>query len=406
MTENTVNATGTYMGTRPSPLCEAASENDLPPLAVRGVDISSLAEVEACGARFSDSGGVVRDMLEIAADAGTNLARVRIWEDPRDSCGYGYLGGGNDLATSLALASRANALGMDVMVDLHYSDFWTDPKKQQVPKGWSATTLLEVEDLVRGYTARVLGDFVDAGVAPSRVQIGNEVTNGMLWPWGRLPEYDDRLRRRPEVRDHSLPDAFDALAGLLRAGCEEARQVTPGARLSLHLDRGGDNHLYREWFDAITSRDVSYDEIGLSYYPYWHGSLDDLSANLTDLVTRYDKDVLVLETAYGYSPTGPEPAPTMFDETCARTGGFPATPEGQRGFLCALRRRLAQVPGSRGLGFVYWEPGWLAVPGTSWASDAGMVYGDDIAQAGPSWSNQALFDTTGRALPAWGAFAE
>ncbi|MDY3679376.1 MAG: glycosyl hydrolase 53 family protein [Actinomyces urogenitalis] len=382
----------------------AAQEGGLPPLEVRGVDVSSLVEVEGLGAAFYTDQERT-DLMSFMAAQGVNLVRLRLWVDPRDEAGDGYLGGGNDLSTDLELARRAVECGMDVMIDLHYSDFWTDPKKQQPPKAWSGYSLDEMTSVVRRYTREVLGAFVEVGIQPRRVQVGNEITNGMLWPVGALPRHDNRLRVRPGATRQEEGEAFDALAQLLRAGTKVVREALPGARVSIHLDYGGDTALYQQWLDPMSARGLDIDEVGISYYPYWHGTLDDLSATMDHIVRRYGYDVIVLETAYGASVRNDGPA-TIFSEELADHGGFAPTPAGQYQYLTELRRRVAAVAGGKGRGFVYWEPAWLAVPGTSWASEAGMRYGSDIAPGGPSWANQALFDSHGHALPAWQAFQQ
>ncbi|MCL3777861.1 MULTISPECIES: glycosyl hydrolase 53 family protein [unclassified Actinomyces] len=371
-------------------------------LQVRGIDPSSLIEVERCGAAFTDDSEEA-DALTVAHRHGVNLVRLRVWVDPRDAEGRGYLGGGNDLGTSTAIAARAASLGMQVMVDLHYSDFWTDPRKQQLPRGWEGLSYREVREEVGTYTERVLTAFVEAGARPARVQVGNEITNGMLWPHGRLPHYDDAARSRRGTAVE-VERAFDALVPLLRAGGEATRRVLPEALLVTHLDQGGHLGMYRDWFDAALARGLDTDEIGLSYYPFWHGPLAELSSNLAFLAERYGKGLIVLETAYGYAPREDGDRTLVFSRELAQAGGYPGTPEGQAAYLEALREAVAAVPGGLGLGFVYWEPAWVAVPGTSWASPAGMAYSDDVAPAGASWANQALFDRDGRALPAWGAF--
>lgn len=378
------------------------SAKGLPPLDVRGIDVSSLAEVEACGGRFCHD-GQESDLLEIAAGNGVNLVRLRLWVNPYDAAGQGYLGGGNDLETDLALARRATSHGMQIMVDLHYSDFWTDPRKQVLPREWTGQDLSELALTVNRYTADVLGAFLRVGVVPSRVQVGNEITNGMLWPLGQLPRHDDRAHVRPGATRHQEAAAFDALALLVRAGTTAVRRTTPDARVCVHLDDGGDTALYQHWLDQMLQRGLDVDEVGLSYYPYWHGSLDDLSTTMGHIAGRYGLDVVVLETAYGASTRSHGPA-TVLNEELVQAGGYPATPEGQLRYLTDLRDRVASVPGGHGRGLVYWEPAWLAVPGTSWASQAGMRYGDDVAPAGPSWANQALFDDNGQALPAWQVF--
>lgn len=372
-------------------------------LEIRGADISILAEVESCGGGYFVAGGK-QDLFDILAAQHINTVRLRLWVDPYDVAGAPYLGGTNDLKTTIELAHRAAERGLKIMLDLHYSDFWTDPKKQAVPKAWQLFSATELENAVEEYTRSVLLAMTGAGVAPDFVQVGNEITNGMLWPLGKTPSYQFLERKFEDVSAIARADAFDQLGRLLSRGAKAVREVTPGASILLHLDFGGANDLYRGWFDEITARGVDFDVIALSYYPMWHGTLDDLSANLDDLVERYSKDVVVVETSYAHRPDGPAGTTTIFGPDHVEPGGFPATVQGQQDFLVALMQRLATVPGKRGLGIVYWEPGWLPVQGTSWASHAGMVYGDDVADPGNPWANQALFDFDGNALDSWAAF--
>jgi arabinogalactan endo-1,4-beta-galactosidase len=363
-------------------------------LPMRGADVSMTAEVEALGAVFR-ADGTERDLFGLLAENGVNWIRLRLWVDPRDESGEPYMGGTNDLETTIALARRAKAAGQRVLLDLHYSDFWTDPKKQSIPKAWRGLTGAGLEARVHDWTAEVLAALDAAGAYPEMVQVGNEITNGMLWPEGRTPRFLD-AERRFERED---PAAFDRLTGLLEAGTAAVRE-SGEARVMVHLDFGGANELYRGWFDQATVRGLDYDAIGLSYYPYWHGTLDDLGANLNDLALRYGKDLVVVETAYAWTSERPEGHHQVFTAKLAEGCGYDVSPEGQAAFLRDLYAVVAAVPGGRGLGIVYWEPAWLPVPGTTWASRAGMEYGDDVVdEAGSSWANQALFDFDGSALP-------
>ncbi|RRR98644.1 glycoside hydrolase family 53 protein [Glycomyces terrestris] len=364
----------------------------MPP--IRGADVSMTAEIEARGAVFR-AAGAERDLFELLAETGVNWIRLRLWVDPRDESGEPYMGGTNDLATTIALARRAKAAGQRLLLDLHYSDFWTDPKKQSVPKSWRGLAGEALRARVHDWTAEVLAALADAGAYPDMVQVGNEITNGMLWPEGRIPRFLD-AERRFAAED---PAAFDRLAGLLAAGAAAVRE-SGAARVMLHLDCGGANELYRGWFDQATVRGLDYDVIGLSYYPYWHGTLDDLGANLNDLALRYGKDLVVVETAYAWTDARPEGHHQVFTAALAEGCGYEVSPAGQAAFLRDLYATVAAVPHGRGLGIVYWEPAWLPVDGTTWASRAGMEYGDDVVdEAGSSWANQALFDFGGEALP-------
>src|SRR5699024_7173954 len=168
----------------------------------------------------------------------------------------------------------------------------------------------------------------------------------------------------------------------------------------LHLDFGGANTLYRTWFDEISKRNVDYDIIGLSYYPYWHGSLEDLEFNLKDIGTRFEKDLLIVETAYAFTDEVPKNEDSIFNNELAKVAGYPASVQGQQSFLFDLMNMVKELNTDKykGLGIVYWEPAWLPVEHTSWASLEGMKYGNDMGNAGNHWANQALFDFSGNAL--------
>ncbi|MFC3494658.1 glycoside hydrolase family 53 protein [Glycomyces rhizosphaerae] len=362
-------------------------------LPIRGADVSMTAEIEALGAVFRAE-GTERDLFELLADNGVNWIRLRLWVDPRDESGEPYMGGTNDLETTIALARRAKAAGHAVLLDLHYSDFWTDPKKQSTPKAWRGLEGAALEARVHEWTAEVLAALAAANASPDMVQVGNEITNGMLWPEGRTPKFIDAERRFASED----PDAFDRLTGLLKAGVAAVR-ASSDARVMIHLDFGGANELYRGWFDQAGARGLDFDVIGLSYYPYWHGTLNDLGANLNDLAERYGRDLVVVETAYAWTGVHPAGHHQVFSVELAEAGGYPASPEGQAAFLRDLYATVGDVPDGRGLGIVYWEPAWLPVDGTTWASHAGMAYGDDVVdESGSSWANQALFDFEGNAL--------
>ncbi|MFQ2411750.1 glycosyl hydrolase 53 family protein [Aeromonas caviae] len=173
----------------------------------------------------------------------------------------------------------------------------------------------------------------------------------------------------------------------------------------LHLAEGGDEAQCLRWFKAMQARDVPFDLVGLSFYPYWHGSLGDLSRTMNSIATQIRLPLLVVETAYGHDTVNQDAVRNAFGEQEAVRGGFAATPEGQLAFLDALRAAIAAVPDRLGLGFVYWEPGWIRVTGDSWASEAGMAFLGIDEPLGNGWENQALFDREGRGLPALAAFA-
>lgn len=372
---------------------------------MKGADISTVKEVEELGGAFYLD-GEKKDLFEILSVKGINTIRLRLWVDPYDDNKEPYLGGTNDLQMTIELAKRAKKHGLQFMLDFHYSDFWADPKKQSKPKAWQDLTGKQLEDEVYRYTKATLEAFKDQDIEPEYVQIGNEITNGMLWPDGKTPSYLFEERRFQEAAPQEKKDSYARLARLLKAGVRATRETlpAPNGKVILHLDFGGANDLYRGWFDEITAHEVDYDIIGLSYYPFWHGTLEDLRLNMEDISERYNKDVLVVETSYGFTGEKPKGSEAIFTEDLARIGGYPASVEGQAAFLRDLMKTMKGISGGRGLGIVYWEPAWLQVAGTSWASYAGMKYGNDMGDMGNHWSNQAMFDFDGNALDSLNVF--
>lgn len=360
---------------------------------IKGFDVSSLPETERCGGRFYDN-GAEGDALEILKAHGGNWLRLRLWNDPRDANGNPYGAGDCDLPAVLALARRGRALGYKWLLDLHYSDFWADPQKQYPPKAWANFGPAELEAAVYRFTCEVLDACAAAGLSPDMVQAGNEITNGLLWPTGKI---------------------WDNLFRYVKAGVRAVREKLPGIPVMIHLDNGGNKPLYRDWFDRAVATGVDFDVIGLSYYPFWHGSLDGLSANMNDVALRYGRDLVVVETSMGftledYAPWEglagkPRKGPAAKPELVAKVP-FPMTPGGQADFTRALLDVIDHVPEGRGRGLFWWEPACIPVPGSGWAEEPGWVYVREKGPVGNEWANQALFDFNGNALPALAVIGE
>ncbi len=357
---------------------------------IKGMDISSLAEVERCGGKFYDN-GVELDAMKILRSYGTDYIRLRLWNDPYDETGGTYGGGGNDFKVTLELAQRAQALGLSYLLDIQYSDFWADPQKQRMPKAWAGMDEKETEQAVYDYTVRTLKLLAAQGAAPAMVAVGNELTSGLLWPYGKVPEYP-------------------AIARFVSAGIRGVRAVDKNIPVMIHLDNGGNNELYRHWFDQyLACGGADFDYIGMSYYPFWHGTLAALEANMNDVALRYHKDILVAEVSMGFTMEDYQSYEKLPAD--ARKGyatkpelteklEYPMTKEGQAAFMADLMTRIGQVAKNRGKGFFYWEPAWLPVPGSQWATKAGRDYAGEPGAGGNEWANQALFDYDGNALPA------
>lgn len=354
---------------------------------IKGMDISTLLEEEACGAHYYDN-GTEGDLLEILKSYGANSVRLRLWNDPYAEDGSPYGAGTNDLEKTITMAKRALKLGMGFLLDIHYSDFWADPGKQVVPKAWKNYNEEELEQAVYDFTKETMEKLKENNAAPTLVQVGNELTNGLLWPTGKKPN-------------------FDAIARYINAGIRGVRAVDAKVPVMIHLDNGGNNEMYREWFDNFIERGGAFDIIGLSYYPFWHGTLDDLEYNMRDMAARYGKELIVAEVSMGFTMEDYAQYEKLSQEN--RQGmatrpklvehiEYPMTPEGQSDFMKDIMKRIASIPGGRG--FYYWEPGWVPVPGCGWATDAALAYTGEAGPGGNEWANQALFDYDGNALPA------
>ncbi len=336
----------------------------------RGADISFVPKLEDHGVVYTD-GGVPDDPFAILADHGINLIRLRLWHTSAE----GYY----DLDDTLAMAQRAHAAGQDLLLDFHYSDTWADPAHQTKPAAWATLPFATLADSVRVRTRDVLLALRAQGTPPAIVQLGNEITPGMLWDDGRVGGA------------FNTPEQWAQLAQLLgaaRDGVTDAFAPAPGPQIMIHSDRGGDNGGCRWFFGNLLAQGFDFDIIGLSYYPWWHGTLADLEYNLDDLAVRYGKDIVVVETAYPWTLG-------WFDDTHNIVGlpehllpGYPDTPAGQRAFLDAVFALVADAPDGRGRGVVYWAPEWIPTP-----------------TFGSAWENLALFDETGEVLPGLDAFA-
>ena len=317
-----------------------------------GADLSFLAQAEEAGTRFKDRGRE-QSGLQIFRDHGYNWIRLRLFHTPANQSRPLP----NDLAYTLALARQAKALGYKFLLDYHYSDTWADPGKQTLPKAWENKTPAELVVAVQDYTRETMAALREGGAMPDMVQIGNEVSPGMLWPHGKLPQN------------------WGTFADLLKAairGVDAGRGNAPRPRIMIHIDKGGSRTATKWFFDNLLQRGVEFDVIGQSYYPWWHGSLLELRDNLAFMAETYRKDIILVEVAYNWRPTEyrDQPAP------------FPETPEGQREFLEEVQRVVLSTPYGLGKGIFWWEP--AVAPGRL--------------------RSRGMFDDDGNALPVINAF--
>ncbi|MBN2320577.1 MAG: glycosyl hydrolase 53 family protein [Acidobacteria bacterium] len=324
-----------------------------------GADLSFLMFAEEHGTVFKENGRA-KPGLQIFRDHGYNWIRLRLFHTPsahRDNMP-------NDLNYTTRLAVKAKEMGYKFLLCYHYSDSWADPGKQWAPTAWKGKSHAETVMLLQEYTKETMTALRLAGAMPDMVQIGNEITPGMVWPDGRLGDTGP---------DNNWPNFTDLIKAGIR-GVEESLEGASRPRIMIHIDRGGDLPTTRYFFNKIREYGVEYDVIGQSYYPWWHGSLLDLKENLDFMSREYGREIILVEVAYHWKENGEygdSPTP------------FPQTPEGQKEFLEALNRLVLTTPNGLGKGIFWWEP---AVP------------------LRPGISSRGIFDMEANVLPVIGVF--
>lgn len=349
---------------------------------IKGADVSIMPELERNGTKFYDN-GIEQDGLTILKNHGVNWIRVRIWNNPYVVGPEGVGGGNTDEAKAIEMAKRAKALGMKVLVDFHYSDFWVDPGQQKKPDAWKNDSGDKLVDDVYAYTAKVMQDFNAQGVTPDMVQVGNELNNGMLWPEAQLTEDN--------------PNGYKFLAKLLNAGLQAVHDNDKDNKVKtmIHL-AGVDVNLYHTFFDNLIVKNKvnDFDIIGMSFYPFWHGTMDDLKNTMNDVSAKYNKDVIAVETAFGYTLEDADFEKNNFGTNEEKVSGYRATVQGQATGLRDVMATVASVNDNRGLGIFYWAPDWVINEKVGWKSNGG----------GNGWDNLTLFDTKGNALESMDTF--
>ncbi len=343
---------------------------------LKGVDLSFVDEVESEGGVYYENGHSV-DVIDLLHRSGVNTVRLRLWHTPS--------GGYCNIARTIKMAQRIKEYNMHFLLDFHYSDYWADPGKQTKPKAWQALTFPQLTEEVKRYTYDVMHELSLAKALPDMVQIGNEITNGMLWDDGKIYKEKNGV----EVEE------WAGIIALIRAGLEGVKEATNEKQVEtmIHIDRGGDNEGTRKFFDKMVDASMEYDVIGLSYYPWWHGPYQDFVTNLEDVANRYQKEIIVVEVAYPW--TVPADLPQVDNEPDIRkylVDGYPATPEGQKAYLTKLIETIKNVPGQLGRGFYYWEPCWIP-------SKEKWSVGHEN-----NWSHLTLFDYEGNKLIGLDAF--
>ena len=299
--------------------CNCGSQPSKPSFVFsKGGDVSWLPQMEATGYSFYDTDGTPKDCLLLLKDRGMNTVRLRVFVNPSNDKVNGHC----SPAETVAMAVRAKNMGMRIMIDFHYSDTFADPAHQTKPAAWANHTFEELKNDVYTHTFDVLDALKTAGVTPEWVQIGNEIPSGMLWPEGKIVNNQN----------------WNQLAALLNKGYDATKAVNPAIKVIIHKNQAHDNGNLRFFFDNITTNNVKYDVIGMSYYPFWletdyTATIVSMQLNLNDMVSRYGKEVMIVEVGGDY---------TLVQNT--------------KDMLLAVINAVKAVPNNKGLGVIYWEP--------------------------------------------------
>ena len=376
---------------------------NLPEDFIMGMDASCVPALEAGGAKYYDHEGVEKDVYQILSENGINYIRVRVWNDPYDGDGNGYGGGNCDIENAVEIGKRATEYGMKLLVNFHYSDFWADPGKQMVPKAWKGMDIDQKCEALYAYTKACLQQLVDAGVDVGMVQIGNE-TNGAMCG-----------------EDSSALGGWKRIMQLISAGSKAVREVCPEALVAVHFANPEKITNYESYGKNLEYYQVDYDVFASSYYPFWHGTLDNLAQVLSNIAETYGKKVMVAETSYAFTAED-----TDFNGNTIGDGGgivkeYPFTCQGQANLVRNVIDTVANKTVG-GIGVFYWEGTWISAGGESWEENSALweTYGsgwassyaaeydpDDAGQwyGGCAVDNQAFFDATGHATEALKVFA-
>lgn len=303
-------------------------------LFAKGADISWVPQMEASGYRFYNKDGILEDIMKILKDNGINTIRLRTWVDPSTNKTSGHCSS----EEMVKMALRAKKCNMQLMIDFHYSDTWADPGHQEKPNAWKNLNFNDLKLTLYNYTFDVMSNLKAVGVVPEWVQVGNEISGGMLWPEGSTNNWPQ-------------------LTMLINAGYDAIKKVNPNTQIILHIDQGNNNGRFRYWFDNALKYGIKYDVIGMSYYPYWlkgspdyMASISDLGINLKDMAARYNKQVMVVEV-----------------------GGEDSTPQNTYNMLREVIQKVKNVSDNNGLGVIYWEPQGAR----SWSGYSLSCWGDD-----------------------------
>lgn len=364
-----------------------------------GIDLSSLDELEKLKIKYYHKGQEIDPFVFFSNESHIKMVRIKLWHNPYDLNGNPYGGGTNDLACFLRLAKRAKEAGMDIVLALHYSDFWADPSRQKCPKAWEDLSFNEVLERVYEYTKETLEIIKNDGIDLKAIQVGNEITHGMIYPYGEI--YDSNGEKEFNEKNGG---GFKGHSSLLKQGIKACKEVFPKALTIIHLEHSGSHDMQDYYFDKLLQYGVEFDVIGESYYPFWHGPIKMMIDNVTKLMNKYHKKVWIVEMGYEFRESLYPHERDDFHEgeddefivgNIAGRIPFPFTKEGQKDYLDYL---LKECKKAKIDAVFYWEPCWIYLENNGWASDAGQIYCNlEPTKPKNDWCHETLFDFEGKA---------
>lgn len=390
---------------------------------IRGVDISSVVSEYESGVKYYDFDGTElaltsengeKTFFDFLKESGVNWVRVRVWNDPYDVDGNSYGGGANDIEKAVTIGKAATDAGLKVLVDFHYSDFWADPNMQGAPKEWENMTLDEKTEALSEFTTESMETLLSSGVDVGMVQVGNETNNGLA---GEKPEYNGS-----DLDLTKMGQLFNAGSEAVRT---EAEKYNKDILVAVHYTNVQDPGYFDGVAKALEDADVDYDVFATSYYPFWHGTTENLTSTLQELAEKYDKKVMVAETSYAYTmQDGDGHDNNVREDATGLEYNYSVNVQGQANAVADVIKAVKNI-GDAGIGMFYWEPAWIPVNnaydedgnlkedvvdqnrkiwekyGSGWASSYSGEYDPDNAgryYGGSSWDNQAMFDVSGHPL--------
>ncbi len=379
------------VGKMPSDTLYVEKVENLPDDFIMGMDASSVISLENGGVKYYDFDGNEQDVFKTLAQSGINYIRVRVWNDPHDADGNGYGGGNCDIDTAVEIGKRATKYGLKLLVNFHYSDFWADPSKQMCPKAWKGMEIEEKTKACYEYTLECLTKLKKAGVDVGMVQVGNE-TNGAM----------------------AGEKIWMNIYYLMDAGSRATREVFPKALVAVHFTNPEKVTNIADYAKKLNYYNLDYDVFASSYYPYWHGTLENLSKVLTNVAETYGKKVMVAETSYAFTVVDSDHYGNTISGDASVTKNYPYTVQGQANCVRDVVDTVVNKT-TNGIGVFYWEGTWISSGGSSydenkalwekygsgWASSYAKEYDPNDAGkyfGGCAVDNQAFFDPTGHPI--------